>query len=111
MTFHLHSMYISPKYRLEVSVAGKISREEAFRIYADPPHIESELLAYVKKRLGFSDQEFDDIMNMPRKSYKDYKTYKKTFERLRPLFFILARSNLVPMSFYIKYTSKDGIPK
>jgi len=42
-------------------------------------------------------------MNAPKKTYRDYKTYKKRFELFRPLFYILAKSNLVPMSFYLKY--------
>ena len=49
------------------------------------------------------------IMNGPRKSYRDYPTYKRRFEILRPLFFILAKANLVPMSFYLKYTAKKEI--
>jgi N-acetyl sugar amidotransferase len=91
--------------------AGLLSRDEALRIYSEPPHMEPELLDYFKKRLGLSDIEFDQIMKLPVKSYKDYPTYKKRFERLRPLFYILAKANLVPMSFYIKYTSKDGTQK
>ncbi|GAB1465738.1 hypothetical protein MASR2M54_12380 [Aliarcobacter cryaerophilus] len=37
------------------------------------------------------------------KIWQEYPTYKKTFELLRPLFKILAKANLVPMSFYLKY--------
>jgi hypothetical protein len=84
-----------------------MTQQEALEEYAKPPHIEPELLGYFKKRLGFSDPEFEEIMNRPPKSYRDYKTYKKRFERLRPVFYLLAKANLVPMSFYIKYTSKS----
>ncbi|MCG6536028.1 MAG: LPS biosynthesis protein, partial [Syntrophales bacterium LBB04] len=91
--------------------AGLLSRGEALRIYGEPPHMEPELLDYFKKRLGLSDVAFEQIMKLPPKTYKDYPTYKRRFERLRPLFYILAKANLVPMSFYIKYTSKDGIQK
>lgn len=91
--------------------AGIIPRADAIRIYSEPPYMEPDLLDYFKKRLGLTNQAFEQIMNLPPKTYKDYPTYKKIFERLRPLFYILAKTNLVPMSFYIKYTSKDGIPK
>ncbi len=57
----------------------------------------------LKKRLKISDEEFNQLMNAPKKTYRDYKTYKKRFEFFRPLFYILAKSNLVPMSFYLKY--------
>ena len=33
----------------------------------------------------------------------------KRFERLKPLFWIMAKSQLVPMSFYVKYCSKNEI--
>ena len=88
---------------------GLMTREEAISEYSKEPYIEPELLDYFKKRLNFTEEEFDKIMKGPKKSYKDYKTYKQRFERLRPLFFILAKMSLVPMSFYIKYTSKSEV--
>lgn len=89
--------------------SGRISREEAIRRFAEPPHLEQEILEYFLKRLELSDDEFLSLINAPLKSYRDYKTYKKTFERLRPMFYLLAKANLVPMSFYIKYTSKNEL--
>ena len=82
---------------------GKMTRAEAWEEYNSEPHLEDDLLEYFKKRLQLSDAEFDEIMNRPTKSWYEFKTYKKRFERLRPLFFVLAKSNLVPMSFYLKY--------
>ncbi|MBX2990051.1 MAG: N-acetyl sugar amidotransferase [Bacteroidetes bacterium] len=114
--FH-HSYYNPMKFgidnrnnSLSASVrAGLLSRDEALMEFAEPPHMEPDLLEYFKKRLGLSDEEFASTMALPAKSYRDYPTYKRTFERLRPLFFLLAKVNLVPMSFYIKYTSKSEI--
>ena len=37
------------------------------------------------------------------KNWSDYQTYKKRFEIMRPIFKTLAKLNLVPMSFYLKY--------
>jgi N-acetyl sugar amidotransferase len=85
---------------------GLMPREEALRIYNTPIAPNPELVQYFCKRLGLSEEEYSRIMNGEKKSYRDYKTYKKRFEKLRPLFYILAKANLVPMSFYIKYTSK-----
>ncbi len=67
------------------------------------PQIEDELVHYFKKRLELSDKQYEQVMQSEPKSWTDYPTYKKRFERLRPLFFILAKANLVPMSFYLKY--------
>lgn len=112
-----HSYYLPKKFGVDLrnlSLAaavrsGKMSREEALRLYSLPPHLEEGLVQYFKTRLGIDDAEFDRVMNGERKCYKDYPTYKPLFEKLRPLFYILAKSNLVPMSFYIKYTSKSGV--
>ena len=117
MTAFNHSVYFPQKFKIDqrnntlsaVVRAGIKSRDEALKEYSTQPNIEPELVEYFKKRLGFSDEEYDSIMRGPKKNFRDYKTYKKRFERLRPLFFILAKANLVPMSFYIKYTSKSEI--
>jgi len=89
--------------------SGFISREKALEEYKKEPHLEADLLEYFIKRMGFTVEEFEEIMNRPKKTFRDYKTYKKRFERYRPLFYILAKANLVPMSFYIKYTSKEEL--
>lgn len=83
--------------------AGILDRNEAILLYNTPIEVDSELIPYVKKRLGFSDSQYEELMNGPKRSFRDFKTYKKRFERLRPLFKILADKNLVPRSFYIKY--------
>ena len=89
---------------------GITPREECISEYAKEPFIEPELLSYLKKRLKLSDKEFDDVIfHGNNKNFRDYPTYKKRFERLRPLFYSLAKANLVPMSFYIKYTSKSEL--
>ncbi|HEX6361928.1 MAG TPA: LPS biosynthesis protein, partial [Albitalea sp.] len=82
---------------------GTMSREDAWAAYCTEPTIEGELLAYFKKRLGLADAEYERVMLEPPKSWHEYPTYKQRFERLRPLFAVLARANLVPMSFYLKY--------
>ena len=117
MTAFMHSYYLPNKFEndqrnnsLSAAVrSGNMTRDEALQEYATTPYIESELLEYFKKRLNLTDQEFDRIMRLPRKNYRDYPTYKQQFERLRPLFYVLAKANLVPMSFYLKYTSKNEL--
>lgn len=111
MTAFHHSYYTPVKFGLDqrnnslsASVRnGKISRDEALAIYAQPPHLEEDLVSYFKKRMGLSNDEFEEIMNRPPKYYTDFKTYKKRFEAYRPLFAVLAKTSLVPMSFYLKY--------
>jgi N-acetyl sugar amidotransferase len=117
MTAFNHSVYFPQKFNIDqrnntlsaVVRSGHMSREEAIKEYSTPPHVEPELVDYFKKRLGFTNEEYTKVMKGPKKSFRDYKTYKKRFERLRPLFYLLAKASLVPMSFYIKYTSKSEI--
>ena len=116
MTAFFHGIYAPQKFHsdfrnntLSALVRnGKMSRLAALREYATPPPIEPELLAYFKKRLGLSDAEYERLMNMPPKSWHEFPTYKKRFEFLRPLFHLLAKRNLVPMSFYLKYCLPPG---
>jgi N-acetyl sugar amidotransferase len=83
--------------------SGKLSREKALEIYRSPIGEVHEIIAYVKKRLDLTDDEYEKLMKGEKRSFRDFKTYKKRFERLRPMFYVLAKANLVPMSFYIKY--------
>ena len=83
--------------------AGLMDRNEALRIYNTPLQQDIELIEYAKKRMKITNGEYETIMKGPKNSFLDYKPYKKTFERLRPLFKVLAKANYVPMSFYLKY--------
>ena len=106
-----HSIYLPSKFNSDfrnntISCTvrnGLITREEGWKQYNSPPKPDHQLLNYVKKRLNFSDEEFTKIMNLKPKSWRDYPTYKKRFEFLRPLFYILTKAKLVPNSFYLKY--------
>jgi N-acetyl sugar amidotransferase len=111
MTAFYHCVYLPQKFssdmRNNVLAArvrnGAMSRAQAWAEYNTPPLIEYELVNYFKKRLNLSDQLYEQVMRTPPKNWTHYPTYKKRFERLRPLFYILAKAHLVPMSFYLKY--------
>lgn len=111
MTAFFHGIYAPQKFHSDfrnntlsaLVRTHKMSREVAWAEYNTPPKVEKELLAYFKKRLDLSDEEYDRVMREPPKCWHEYPTYKKRFEHLRPLFLLLAKRNLVPMSFYLKY--------
>lgn len=110
-TSFLHTVYNPQKFGIDnrnwslsaEARTGVTPREEALRIYQTPIVPDPELIEYVKKRLDLTDIQYEEIMKGPKRSFRDFKTYKKRFERLRPMFYILAKANLVPMSFYLKY--------
>lgn len=111
MTAFYHSVYLPKKFNTDMrnnTLAaqvrnGYMDRSEALRLYSEPPNAEWGLEEYFCKRLGISSAEYESVMQSEPRSWFEFKTYKKRFERLRPLFYILAKRNLVPMSFYLKY--------
>ena len=106
-----HTVYLPQKFNtdlrnntLSALVRNKyISREKALEIYNSEIKHNKNIINYFKKRLNLTDKEYKKIMASPPKSWQDFPTYKRRFEILRPLFFIMAKTNLVPMSFYLKY--------
>ncbi len=84
--------------------SGQWTRDEALENIKTSKPFEKDILEEIYKRLNITPYEFDQIYLQPNKSYRDYLTYKKTFEKLKWLFYILYKANLVPLSFYLKYT-------
>lgn len=110
-TSFLHTVYNPQKFGIDnrnLSLSaevrgGVISRERALEILNSPIVLDAELVAYAKKRMGLTDEQYTQLMTGPNRTFRDFPTYKKRFERMRPLFRVLAEANLVPMSFYLKY--------
>jgi N-acetyl sugar amidotransferase len=119
MTAFYHTIYCPQKFgtdfrnnTLAALVRNKqLSREEAWAEYNTMPKMEPELLSYFKKRLNLSDEEYKLKMEEKPNYWWQFPTYKKRFELLRPLFYILAKANFVPMSFYLKYCFPVKIDK
>jgi hypothetical protein len=116
-TAFYHSYFLPRRFGIDGRVLGyaalvrsdQMARDEGLRLLAEPPVCDPDIIEMVKKRLGFSDAEFERVMTQPRHSYREFTTYKPTFERLRPFFWLMYRLDLVPKSFYIKYTSKTNV--
>lgn len=113
-----HTYFMPKRYAIDTRLlghaalvrSGQITRQQGLDMLSIPQEYDPELLEVVKKRLGFSDQEFEQLMNLPRRTYRDFKTYKKTFERMRPFWWLMYKLNRVPKSFYIKFCFPDPIP-
>lgn len=119
MTAFYHGIYMPQKFggdlrnnTLAARVRnGSMDRASAWAEYNSPPTVERQLLEFFLKRLGISATEFDRVMKEPPRHWSDYPTYKRRFERLRPLFAVLAKADLVPMSFYLKYCFPAKAPE
>jgi N-acetyl sugar amidotransferase len=82
---------------------GKMKRQEALEELKQPVPFDTAIIDEVKKRLNLTDEEFDEILKLPKKSFKDFQTYLPTFRRMKPFFWLMAKLNRVPKTFYIKY--------
>jgi len=110
-TIFCNRYYMPRKFGLDVRVleysalvrSGQLSREEAIKRIAEPLPKCEEIIEEVKNRFKFSDTEFKSIMEDTPKSYKSFKTYKDMFRRLRLLFWVGYKMELVPKSFYVKF--------
>jgi N-acetyl sugar amidotransferase len=109
--YFVNNYYLPRKFGIDLRYAefsalirsGQLSREEALAQLAEPKPFDEAILAEVKQRVGFSDAEWDAVMKAPLSHYTQHRTYKQTFERLRPFFFSLYKMGYVTRSFYEKY--------
>jgi N-acetyl sugar amidotransferase len=94
-------------YRILVLAAkvrnGEISRQEALKQFNSPLKKNEKLEKYVIKRLNLTLEEYKEIFRNKKKTWRDFKTYKNRFEKLRFLFYLFAKAKLIPYSFYLKY--------
>lgn len=118
MTAFYHGVYLPEKFggdlrnnTLSARVRnGTLDRAAAWTEYNTAPKVERQLVEYFRKRLRIGEAEYTQVMQRAPLSWQDYPTYKRRFERLRPLFAVLAKANLVPMSFYLKYCFPTKAP-
>jgi len=114
LTFFFHN-YFNPKRfnrdqrYLDYSAAirsGKMTREKALELIKKPLSQNNEIVEEVKQRFGFRDEELNEVMNLPQKTHHDFKTYHPLFKRYRWFFWLCMKLDLVPKTFYLKYTRK-----
>jgi N-acetyl sugar amidotransferase len=111
-----HSWFMPGRFGLDTRVngfsalirSGQLSREGAVAMMAKPPYMRPLLENDYVHELGYSKAEFGRVLLLPRKTFRDFKTYKKWFEFLRPVFWLLAELNRVPYTFTEKYCRKNA---
>lgn len=112
-TAFTHLYYWPVRYGLDTRIlgyaalvrSGQMARSEGLRLLDTPIEFDDGVVELVKKRLRLDEGEFERLMTLPHKTYTDFKTYKNTFHRLRPLFWLLYKADIVPKSFYLKFAA------
>lgn len=63
--------------------SGEVTRAEACEELKKEPYpveLQEEDKAYVIKKFGLTEAEFEEIMNLPKKTFRDYPSYHKFFQ-------------------------------
>jgi|TARA_Y100000031_G_C8190251_1_gene371048 hypothetical protein len=111
LTAFAHTYYLPQRFGLDFRFielsgrvrSGQLSREEASSEFHDGCSYDPSLVDLVKKRLGYSESKWNELMNAPLRYYFDYPNYKRLFRLLRPVFWVLYKLNRVPRTFYVKW--------
>jgi N-acetyl sugar amidotransferase len=79
--------------------SGEMTREQALRALKDPPYpleMQEADRTYVIKKFGITEEEFERIMNSPKKMIYDYPSYARDDRRLVSRYFRRAKRILHP---------------
>lgn len=112
-TAFYHSYFMPKRWGFDFRVlgyaaltrSGQMDREEGLRLLASPPRYDPGLVEFIQRRLGFSNSEWAELFTQAKHNYREFNTYKKTFERLKPFWWLMYRLGRVPKSFYAKFTA------
>ncbi len=110
-THFIQSYYLPQKFNIdkrktELSAqirSGHITKEAAEKILAKPYKVDEKITDFVIERLGFTKQEFNQIMKAKNKSYKNYKTLQPVYQLLSFPINIATRMGFLPRILYLKY--------
>ncbi|MFZ5909483.1 MAG: N-acetyl sugar amidotransferase [Chloroflexota bacterium] len=110
-----HTYYMPRRYGIDTRLlgysalirSGQMTHEQGLDLISKPQESDQDLVEMVLKRLGYSAEEFEQLLALPRKTYRDFPNYKQTFERMRPFWWLMYKLNRVPKSFYLKFCFPD----
>jgi len=85
----------------------QLERREVLEELATPPVCPPHIIDFVKRRYDLTDTAFEELMDGPERDWRDFDTYKRRFEQLRPLFWLLLKLNRIPEPFYTKFCLKQ----
>lgn len=105
-SYYLPKKFGIDKRKLEYSAlirSGQMKREDALKEIENPYPFNSEIVDYTLSKLGLTKEEFRQIMEAPRKSFKDYPTYYPIMQLGRYPIKVACSLHILPPVFYEKY--------
>lgn len=82
--------------------SGQMTRDNALEQLKQPVVFDGNI-DDIRIKLNMSKDEWGEVLTYPTKTHNDFKTYKSTFKKLKPLFWLAYKRNLIPKTFYTKY--------
>lgn len=113
-TAFYHSFFLPSRFNINFKMielsalvrSGQMERDSALEQLKLPRSFPLTSLSFVRKRLGFSKAAWSELLSLPHRSYREFKTYKPIFEFLAPVFLKLVKQGMVPETFYEKFCLK-----
>ncbi len=114
LTKFVVSSYLPKKFNIDRRLtsysamvrAGLISKNEAKKVLNESPIAEKEeinLQEYILDKLDLSKNEFEAIMKMKNKNFRNFKTYYNFFKHFKFPVKILYKLNFIPKLLYLRY--------
>jgi len=83
--------------------SGQMEKSQALEKIKEPFPENQEIIDYCIKRIGFTREEFNEVMSSEIKSFLDYPTYYSTIKACKIPIKICCEIGLLPNIFYEKY--------
>ncbi len=114
LTKFVVSSYLPKKFNIDRRLtsysamvrAGLISKSDAKKILKENPITEKEeidLKEYILDKLEISKDEFETILKMKNKNFRNFKTYYNFFKYFKLPVKILYKLNFIPKLLYLRY--------
>ena len=114
LTKFVVSSYLPKKFNIDRRLtsysamvrANLISKSEAKKILINKPIPEKDeinLQEYILDKLDISKEEFENIMKMENKNFRNFKTYYNLFKYFKIPVKILYKLNFIPKILYLRY--------
>jgi len=106
-SYYLPKKFNIDKRKIEYSAlirSGQMTRDEALKeINGEPYPYDQDLVRYTLSKLGLTEEEFENILRSPNKTFHDYPTYYPLIKLLKGPATLACRLGFIPKHLYLKF--------